>query len=255
MEVELLGDNRKLSHILLTTSRMRTYKVRNNLLAEVFLLVYLVEDALEFLKQCERWLAHEFKHSIRSVLRSYLQASADMLAYKFASVLSSGSIRLLILALVQEQIVAHTTTNEALLNARQRVYRMIYFEQWRMIGYKIWTYLRIYARRTLAHGAGLRILAVHTIHVGRRPAEVGQIPLKVGHFHYLLHFAKHTLLRTTGNKFALMSTDGAKRTSAEAATVQIHRELYHVVGRNTLSLILWMRQTRVWQIKRTVKLF
>ena len=52
-----------------------------------------------------------------------------------------------------------------------------------------------------------------------------------------------------------MRTDGAESASAEAATVQIHRELYHIESRNALAFILRMRQTRVRKVERAVELF
>ena len=42
-----------------------------------------------------------------------------------------------------------------------------------------------------------------------------------------------------------MGRDGAEGTAAEAAAMNVHRELNHVVGRNALVLIFNMRYARV----------
>ena len=51
MKVKTLGNDCQLCHILLTAARVRTYEVRNNLLTQILLGIYLVKDALELLKQ------------------------------------------------------------------------------------------------------------------------------------------------------------------------------------------------------------
>ena len=53
MKVKTLGNDCQLCHILLTAARVRTYEVRNYLLAQILLGIDLVKDALELLKQFE----------------------------------------------------------------------------------------------------------------------------------------------------------------------------------------------------------
>ena len=50
-----------------------------------------------------------------------------------------------------------------------------------------------------------------------------------------------------------MSTDGAECATAKTSTMQIHRELNHLVSRNALALVFWMRQTRIRQVERAVE--
>ena len=72
VEVQTLGDNRQLGHILLRASRMATDEVGDDLLAEVQLVVDLVEYLLEVVELGERWLAHDVEHPVAGVLGSYL---------------------------------------------------------------------------------------------------------------------------------------------------------------------------------------
>ena len=186
---------------------------------------------------------------------SHFQSSAHVLTDKFTGVLTCSSIPLLLLALMQKQVVAHATTYETLLNSRKSVYRMIDFKQRSVVGYEIRTNLRIDARGTLAHSTRLWILAVHSIHIGRGSAKVGQIALEVGHFYHLLHLLYYALLRTASYELALMGADGTESATAETSTMQIDRELNHIVSRNALALIFRVRQTRVWQVERVVEFF
>ena len=86
VEVQTLGDNRQLGHVLLRASRMATDEVGDDLLAEVQLVVDLVEYLLEVVELGERWLAHDVEHRIAGVLGSYLEASAHVLGNEFAGI-------------------------------------------------------------------------------------------------------------------------------------------------------------------------
>ena len=166
MEIEALGDDRKLRHVLLTTAGMRADEIRDYLLTQVFLGVDAVENLLELFKERERRLAHEPQHTIRRVLWSHLQTAADMFANQLAGVLARCGVGLLVLALVQQQVVAHATANETLLYARQGIDGMIHLKQPCVVGYQVGAHLRVDARRALAHGARLRVAPVHAVHVG-----------------------------------------------------------------------------------------
>ena len=52
-EIESFGYDGKFGHILLGASRMAAYKVRDKLLTQAAILVYLVKSFLELLKLCE----------------------------------------------------------------------------------------------------------------------------------------------------------------------------------------------------------
>lgn len=53
LEVETFSDYSQFSHVGLCAPWMTAYEVRNNLLAKVFLFVYLIKDALEIVELLE----------------------------------------------------------------------------------------------------------------------------------------------------------------------------------------------------------
>ena len=119
----------QLGHITLMTTRMAGDEVGDDLLVEVLLAIDAVEDALELVELLERRLAHESEHMVGSMFGRHLQTSADMILNQFACVLHSGLVRLLVLATIQEQVVAHTTANETLFDAWQGIDGTINLQQ------------------------------------------------------------------------------------------------------------------------------
>ena len=125
LEVETFGDDGQFCHVLFAASRMAADEVGDNLLLQVFLLVDSVEDALELLKLCKRWFSHQVENGGGSVFWCHFQSAAHVVANQFACIDSCRLIHLFVLAAMEEQVVAHTTANEALLHARQTVDGMI----------------------------------------------------------------------------------------------------------------------------------
>ena len=117
MEIQFFGDNSQFGHILLLASRVTADEIGDDLLAQVLLCVDAVENLLEFLELLEGWLAHEVEHLIAGMFWRYLQPAANMLGNQFFGVLSVGFVHLLILVAMQQEIVADTATDEALLDA------------------------------------------------------------------------------------------------------------------------------------------
>ena len=128
MEVQTLGDDRQLCHVFLRASRMATDEVRDDLLAKVQFIVDLVEYLLEIVELGERWLAHDVQYTVARVFRGNLQPATDVLGYQLAGIFLGATVDGRVFALVQEQVVTHTATNETLLDARQGIYRMIDIE-------------------------------------------------------------------------------------------------------------------------------
>ena len=253
MKVQSLRNDGKFGHVFFMTARMRTDEVRNDLLVQTFFLVDLVEDALELVEEVERWLAHELQNLWTRMFRSYLQSAAHVLGNQFARVFSSRLIHLFVLALMQQKVVTHTTTNETLLDSRQSIYSMINLQKLAVVGIEVRTNLRVYTRRALAHFAGFLILAVHSVHVGRRTAQIAQIALEIRHLDDFLHLLQNALLAAANHEFTLMGRNGAERTAAETATMKVHGELDHLVGRNGLALVFRMRQTRIRQVESRIQ--
>ena len=185
---------------------MAAYEVRNELLVEMLLAVYAVEYGLELVEQLERRLAHEVEHLVTCVLGGNLQSSADMLGDEFARVLHGSLAALLIVALesVENEVVANATAYETLFYTRQSIDSVVDFKQCCVVAVHVRTDCRVDARRALALAADAQILAMHSVHVGRRTAEVGQIAFEVGHLNNLLHLAQDAFLASLDNELALM---------------------------------------------------
>ena len=64
LEVETLGDDGKLGHVLLAASGMAADEVRDDLLAQATLAVDAVEDTLEVAELLEGRFAHELEHGV-----------------------------------------------------------------------------------------------------------------------------------------------------------------------------------------------
>ena len=89
-----------------------------------------------------------------------------MFRNQFAGVVHSSLVRLLVLAAMQEQVVAHTTANETLLNAWQGVDGTIDLKEFGMVGIQIRAYLRMNATGAFTFLAGILVAPRHAIHVG-----------------------------------------------------------------------------------------
>ena len=143
LEVQTLGLDGKVCHIFLMTSGMRGNEVWNELLSQALFTVYLVKYTLELLKQLERRLSHQFQHSIRGVLWSDLQSSANMIADKFTSIFPCRLVSLLVLTVMKQKVISNARAYETLLYLWQGSYGTVDIKQSRMVGVKVRTYLRI----------------------------------------------------------------------------------------------------------------
>ena len=156
----------QLSHVALMTTRMAGDEIRDELLVETFLTIDAVEDALELTELLERGLTHQLEHTVGCMLGCHLQASADMTCDQFACILLSGLVRLLVLAAMQQQVVAHATAYKTLLDAWQGINSMVDVKKLRVVCIEIRAYLRMDAGRTLALFAGIEVAPMHTVHIG-----------------------------------------------------------------------------------------
>ena len=131
---------------------------------------------------------------------------------------------------------------------------MIDVEQCRVVGIQIRTNLGMYARWSLAALAGVRVVAVHAVHVCRRSAQIAKVALEVGHRDDLAHLLQDVLLRAASDELPLMSRDGAEGTSAETPAMNVHRELNHLVGGNSFAAILGVGESCVGQVEGRIEL-
>ena len=185
MEIQSFGDDRQLSHVGFLAAWMTADKIRYELLAHVLLAVDTVEDAFELLELLEGRLSHQIEHLVGSVFRRHLQSSAYMFADQLAGILPCCLITLLILAVVQQKVVAHTAADETLLYLRQGIHSMVNIQQGRVVGVQIRTDLRMDAGRTLAFLTGKEVATMHAVHVGRRTAQIAEVAFEVVHLGYL----------------------------------------------------------------------
>ena len=118
MEVQFLGNLRQLRHICLGTSRMTGDEVGDELLVEVLLLIDAIEKTLEVVELLERRLAHQLEHLVAGMFRCHLQPSADMTGDELAGILHGGLVACLVLAAMQDEVVANPAADETFLDTR-----------------------------------------------------------------------------------------------------------------------------------------
>ena len=63
------------------------------------------------------------------MLGCHLQSSADVAGYEFAGVLACSLVRVFVVGVMQEQVVAHSRTDETLLYLRQGIDGVVDIEQ------------------------------------------------------------------------------------------------------------------------------
>ena len=172
VEIQPFGDNGKFSHIFFSTSRVTADEIRNDLLTQVQLLIYSVEDTFEAIELFKRRFTHDIKHTVAGMFRSHFQASTYMTCYQLPSVFRCTLVYFRILALVQQQIISDTASDKTLFNLRERIDSMINIQQRAMIGIQVRTYLRMDTRRAFAPAAHTFVTSVHAIHVCRRSSQI-----------------------------------------------------------------------------------
>ena len=176
--------------------------------------------------------------------------TGDELAGVFLRRLVGGFV----FAPIQEEVVTHTTADEAALDTREGIDSAVDVEQLGMTGVEVRADLRMDAAGTSALLTGILVAPVHAVHVGRGSAEVGEVAFEVGHLDDLLHLFQDALLRAAGDELALMGGDGAEGTAAKTAAMDVDGVLDHVVGGDALALVFRMGLARVRQVERGVDL-
>ena len=245
VEIEPLGDDGQFGHVFLVAAGVAGDEVGDELLAQALLLVDAVENLLECLELGKWRLAHDAQHTVAGVLGRHLQASADVAGDEFAGVFAGALVHLRILALMEQEVVAHSAADERLLDTGQGIDGVVDVEQRAVVGVQVGAHLGMDARRPLALLAQVEVGALHAIHVGTGAAQVAQVALEVGQLHDGLHFAQDALLATAHDELSLMGGDGTEGTSAETSAMDVDRVFDHVVGGDALALVLGMGQARV----------
>lgn len=190
----LAGDVSQFLHIGFGTSGMTGDEIGDELLSKPVFLTDAVEEPFEFIELPERRLAHKVQHTVAGMLWCHLQSSADMTGNQFAGIFLCRSVGGIVFALIQQQVVAHTTADKAFLDARQCIHGTVDFQEARVVGVKIRAYLRMDATGAFAFFAGVDVAPVHPVHVCRWSSQVGEIAFEVVHLHHLSHFLQDTFL-------------------------------------------------------------
>lgn len=112
VEIEPLGDDGQFGHVFLMATGVAGDEVGDELLAQALLLVDAVENLFERLELGEWRLAHDVQHTVAGVLGRHLQASADVAGDEFTGVFAGALVHLRILALMEQEVVAHTAADE-----------------------------------------------------------------------------------------------------------------------------------------------
>ena len=121
--------------------------------------------------------------------------------------------------------------------------------------------LHVFAeRRVQAGGSGTFcaerfVSSFHAIHVGGWTSQVREVALEIGHFADFLHLSQDALFGARHDELSLMRRDGAEGTAAEAAPVDVHRKLNHVVGGDAFPFVFRVRKSRVGKVVGMVNLF
>ena len=169
---------------------------------------------------------------------SHLESSAHMVHNQLARIITGGLVQRLVFPVVKQQVVPDAAAYKALLDIGNPAHLSVNIQKGPVVAVQIGAYLWMNTRRTLACSTSLFVLSVHHIHIGTGTTQVAEITFEIRLLGYLSDFAQYTFLGTAHYEFALMGADGAERTASEAATMQIHAKLYHVVGRNPFPIVL-----------------
>ena len=90
---------------------------------------------------------------------------------------------------------------------------------------------------------------MHSVHVGRRASQVGNVSFEVRHLCDLPCFSQDGFLAAGCDEFALVGGYCAERASAEASAVHVYGMAYHFICRNWLAFVAWMGEACVWEVE------
>lgn len=140
-EIHIVCLGSEFGHIDIVAAGMRTDKIRDELLVEMFLLINLVELLLELMEEAEIGFTHNVEYSLGSMFGSDLETSGDMLGYKFASIVVMAASLVGSTSFGQKDIVANTASDERLLDLGKSVDLVIELDERRKVGVHILAHL------------------------------------------------------------------------------------------------------------------
>ena len=96
----LASDGSQLGHVRLPASGMTGDEVRDELLAQVLVVIDAVKNALEVIELRERRLPHQHQHVVAGMFGCHLESSADMTGDEFPRIFHGSLVGVLVLALI-----------------------------------------------------------------------------------------------------------------------------------------------------------
>ena len=191
------------------------------------------------MKVPERGLAHHAEHVVGRVLRGDLQATGDVVLDQFVDVALVALLLLPFGVLVQEQVVADAARHERVIHPGRLAHRLVDVEERRVIRIEVAAHVGPDAARADAFVADPLLLALHLVHVRRRPADVGDRAAKIRHLLDLLNLAQNRRLAATRDEFPLVRGDRTEAAPAKTPAVHVDRVLDHLVrgDRSTLAIL------------------
>ena len=202
--MEPFGLNGQFGHVAIAATGMAGDEIGDELLLQSMLLIDLVENPFELLEQFEGGLAHHLQHVVLRMFRCDFQAAGNVSGNQLLRIGLSCLFQVRILILVQQQVVTDPAADERTLDTGQLIHGFVQFQQGGMVGIQIGTDGWRNARGFLAMGTDRPVFSLHTVHIGRRTAQIAQIAFEAGHLSDLLHFAQDGGLATGSDEFALV---------------------------------------------------
>ena len=185
------------------------------------------------------------------MLGGNLQSARHVVQHHLLQVRQVGRARLVEPA--HKQVVADAATDKYLFYSGDDSCFTVQLQQSGVVVVQVLAYVGEDARGPFALLAHLLYAALHLVHVGRWPAQVRYVALKLGVMGDLLDLLKDRFLAARRDELALMRRYGAERASAKAAAMGVYRELDHVVRRNgSFTVVTRVGQSGVRQVEAVV---
>ena len=235
---------RQFAHVVLRTAGVRRDEVGDELVGEPLAAADGVERLVELLEEGEGGLAHQPQHMLLGVLGGHLEPPRGVVAEHRLEV-----------GRIVEEVVADAAADEGLADALHGADFLVEGQQRPVVVVEVGATLRMEARGAPAAGAERPVAAPHAVHVGRGGPDVREVALEAGHADDTLHLGENRPLAARVYELALVGRDGAEGAAAEAAPVDVERELNHLPGRNLpLAAVARVGRPLVGEVERVVEL-
>lgn len=215
-EAVALEPQRQIDHILIGGAGVRRDKIGDQILLFARLLRVGIEQFLKAVVAAHARLKHFRQRPLLRMLRGNLQVAADVVGRQLFNVARIG----------HRQIVAHPGGDEDLLHALKIAGAAVEIDSRLMVGVHVRADLRIDAGEPAAGLLGARRGAAQHVHVGGRPAEIGDNAGKAGHaVANGLDLVDDRLLRTALDNAPLVLGDRAERAPYNSDHLEIFLRL------------------------------